>query len=35
MSDDVFTKVWGNEWYVRVKPDTGSDARTREPSLLA
>ena len=23
MSDDVFTAVWGNEWYVRVRPDTG------------
>ena len=34
MSDDVFTKVWGNEWYVRVKPDTGPDGSTREPSLL-
>ncbi|HEX3566735.1 MAG TPA: PIG-L family deacetylase [Acidimicrobiales bacterium] len=35
MSDDVFTAVWGNEWYVRVKPITGFDSRTREPSLLA
>jgi len=36
MSDDVFTAVWGNEWYVRVKPETGPDgtAGEREPSLL-
>jgi hypothetical protein len=31
----MFTAVWGNEWYVRVKPDTGSDGLTREPSLLS
>jgi LmbE family N-acetylglucosaminyl deacetylase len=37
MSDDVFTAVWGNEWYVRVKPDIGfpESGRGREPSLLS
>ncbi len=37
MSEDVFTAVWGNEWYVRVRPDSGpsSDGAVREPSLLA
>jgi LmbE family N-acetylglucosaminyl deacetylase len=37
MSDDVFTAVWGNEWYVRVKPETGPDGTegAREPSLLS
>jgi LmbE family N-acetylglucosaminyl deacetylase len=36
MSDDVFTAVWGNEWYVRVRPDAGSHDGlfAREPSLL-
>jgi LmbE family N-acetylglucosaminyl deacetylase len=36
MSDDVFTAVWGNEWYVRVRPDAGSHdgISVREPSLL-
>jgi LmbE family N-acetylglucosaminyl deacetylase len=42
MPDDVFTAVWGNEWYVRVRPDTGlpdtglhGAGSVREPSLLA
>ncbi|MGH8996456.1 MAG: PIG-L family deacetylase [Acidimicrobiales bacterium] len=37
MADDVFTEVWGNEWYVRVRPEAGPERTTgaREPSLLA
>lgn len=37
MSDNVFTAVWGNEWYVRVRPDIGSGGSggSREPSLLS
>jgi LmbE family N-acetylglucosaminyl deacetylase len=35
MSEDVFSIVWGNEWYIRVRPPwTAPAGSDREPGLL-
>ncbi|MGP0108884.1 MAG: PIG-L family deacetylase [Acidimicrobiales bacterium] len=35
MPDDLFTRVWGQEWYIRVRPEPMAEiAGRREPALL-
>ncbi len=35
MPDDVFTAVWGQEWYIRVRPEVGGPAgRLHEVGLM-
>jgi LmbE family N-acetylglucosaminyl deacetylase len=35
MPDDLFAHVWGQEWYIRVRPEpTGLGAGVREPGLV-
>jgi LmbE family N-acetylglucosaminyl deacetylase len=35
MPDELFTEVWGQEWYIRVRPEpVGLGDGTREPGLV-
>jgi len=35
LPDDVFSRVWGQEWYIRVRPEpVGLGDGTREPGLV-
>ncbi len=35
MPDELFATVWGQEWYVRVRPEpTGLGDGVREPGLV-
>jgi LmbE family N-acetylglucosaminyl deacetylase len=35
MPDPVFRKVWGREWYIRIRPPAEVPIRSREVALMA
>ena len=35
MPDPVYRKVWGREWYIRIRPAAEPPIRTRETVLMA